>query len=61
LHQAGEECAGGNRLAKRSGEVNRTGGEQNLEKRITQRRRGAEEEQRRGNGENRKEKLENGK
>jgi hypothetical protein len=28
LHQAGEECAGGDRLAKRAEEVNRTGGQQ---------------------------------
>jgi hypothetical protein len=27
LHQAGEECAGGDRLAKGDEEVNRTGGD----------------------------------
>ena len=38
LHQAGEECAGGDRLAKRVEEVNRTGGQQKEKKNITQRR-----------------------
>jgi hypothetical protein len=33
LHQAGEECAGGDRLAKGDEEVNRTGGEEKSKKR----------------------------